>query len=259
MKILLAFAAILGIHAAPIGNTASPDLIEKGIFSSSDYRVDIRAGYEGDFVTDGRMNQFEQGTGRVDCYQQNTNSGTFTLNFVDRLDIYGVFGSSDTKAEWRISTGDEIHRLEMKTQQNFLWAVGARAILYEWCKISLGMGGRYSECDYAPEHFFSDGIAEPVLGTFCHWRQWQVNLDFSYKIKIFTPYIGVKYSDEKTHLGNFTVPIASDGSGSNSFQNRDPVGLYLGCALSNGHYFMVNLEGRLIDEEAVTISAELRF
>ena len=43
------------------------------------------------------------------------------------------------------------------------------------------------------------------------------------------------------------------------FENRTPVGIVIGCSISNGKYFMLNIEGRLIDEDAVTISGDLRF
>ena len=94
-KIALLYAATFSLlDAAPVGNTAAPQILEDGFFIPSDCWVDLRAGYEGDFVTDGRMKQRKQGSGRVDDYSQNTNSGTITLNILDRLDLYGVLGHS---------------------------------------------------------------------------------------------------------------------------------------------------------------------
>lgn len=259
MRSLAMLFIACSLNAAPVGNTAAPMLIEKGIFTHCDSWLNFRAGYEGDFVTDGRMKQFDQGFGRVDCYVQDTNSGTVTFNIRDRLDMYGVFGSSKTRADWRFPSGEMIHRIELDTEYNFLWAVGARAILYQWCNTFFGVGGRYSASHYETVSATQDGIAEPVDGSQFHWCQWQINFDLAYKIDLLTPYIGFKYSNERTLLTDFSFPIASDGSGSNSFENRVPVGLYLGCSLSNGKYFMLNIEGRLIDEEAVTITGDLRF
>lgn len=248
------------IHAAPIGNTGAPDIIQMGLFIPCTSWIDVRGGYEGDFVADGRMEQFNDSFGRVDCYEQDTNSGTVTLNFLNRLDVFGVFGSSKTKTNWRFENEDgAIHRLNLHTDWNFLWAAGARAILYQWGDTFLGIGGRYSFSNYDPTQLTSDGAQIPVAGTFFHWREWQVSFDLSYKIKYFIPYIGFKYLHARSYLGNFSVPIAANGSGNNAFENREPVGLFLGCGLSNGHYGMINVEWRLIDEEAVTVSADLRF
>lgn len=259
--LIAAMVASTTLYAAPVGNTSAPELIQEGFFISCDSWINFRVGYEGDFVADGRMKQFDQGHGRVDSYQQDTNSGTFTLNILDRLDIYGVFGSSRTQADWRFSdlAARTVTRIDMETKYNFLWGAGARAILYEWCNTSLGLGGRYSSCNYHPVWLTADGLVQPVAGTHFDWREWQINLDVSYKIDLFTPYIGLKYSNARTRLKNFAISISQDLTGTNSFENRIPVGLYVGCTLSTGQYFMLNIEGRLIDEEAVTISGDLRF
>lgn len=251
---------IAAFQGAPIGNPAAPGLVQKGILLSSQAPLSVRSGYEGDFVSDGRMKQFDQGTGRVDCYQQDTNSGTVTCNLYDRVDLYGVFGSSATEADWRFTDSlNQIHRVELKTQEAFLWAVGGKAILYQWRHLFVGMGGRYSFSRYSPDHLTVDGTSQSVAGGDLQWREWQIQADIGCKIHIFTPYIGIKYLNAQTRINGFSVPIAADGTGSDSLKNRVPVGLYLGCGLTNGSYFFVNVEGRLIDEEAVTVSADLRF
>ena len=122
--LIAALVASTTPYAAPVGNTSAPELIQERFFISCDSWIDFRIGYEGDFVADGRMKQHNQGRGRVDTYEQRANSGTFTLNILDRLDIYGVFGSSRTEADWRfgdISAGN-VTRMELETKYNFLWA-----------------------------------------------------------------------------------------------------------------------------------------
>jgi len=255
------FAAFATLHAAPVGNTSAPQIIQEGFFISCDNWFNFRAGYEGDFVADGRMKQYQQGAGRVDTYEQWTNSGTVTANLLDRIDVYGVFGSSRAQADWRFGdiSAATVTRIEMETKYSFLWGVGARAILYEWCNTSFGLGGRYSSSNYEPVWLTADGFIQPVSGSHFHWREWQINMDASYRIDLFSPYIGIKYSNARTELKNFSVPISANLVGSNSFKNRIPVGLYVGCTLSTGQYFMLNIEGRVIDEEAVTISGDFRF
>ncbi len=257
-KFALLLIASTALYAAPIGNTSAPEIIQKGFVTSW---INFRVGYEGDFVADGRMRQYDEGQGRVDTYKQWTNSGTFTLNILERLDVYGVFGSSRTEADWRFEdiAAGTVTRIELKTEHNFLWAVGSRAILCKWCNTALGMGGRYASCKSQPISLTSNGVAESVSGSHFQWREWQINLDLSYKIDFFIPYIGAKYSNARTRLEDFSVPISAELVGSNRFKNRIPVGLYIGCTLSNGKYFMFNLEGRLVDEEAVTVSGDFKF
>jgi len=69
----------------------------------------------------------------------------------------------------------------------------------------------------------------------------------------------VKYSSVRAKAGNFQTTISVNGTGSNQFTNHTPVGVFIGCSLTTGRYFMLNVEGRLVDEEAVTISGDVRF
>jgi opacity protein-like surface antigen len=231
-----------------------------GFFSTSRDFSDLRAGYEGDFVADSRLKQYDEGVGRVDEYEQETQSGTVTWNFVNRVDLYGVFGTSQTTADWRFTDlGGAVHRIKAKTDTRFSWAAGARAIYYEWCGLDLGVGGRYTACDAPLASLTSDGRVASTAGGRIHWTEWQISFDMAYTIRLFTPYIGVKYSHARADLDHFVIPISQSGTGDNRFKNREPVGLYLGCALSTHDYFMANVEGRLIDEEAVTVSADFRF
>src|SRR5690606_38745695 len=115
-------------------------------------------------------------------YQQDTNSGLVTLDFVERLDLYAALGMSKTRADWRFTntSTDLVHRIKLKTKDAFLWALGGRTILYEWCNLFLGVGGRYSSCEYAMSKVSTDGIGVTAAGSKMDWRQWQVNLDVSY-------------------------------------------------------------------------------
>lgn len=255
------FLTLLSIlQGAPVGNTAAPQLLEKGFFIPSSWWINVRAGYEGDFVGDAFLKQTKESTGRIDQYSQNTNSGTFTLNFLDRVDLFATFGSSAASANWRfIDAQNVVSNVEIQTLQNFLWRAGTRIILFEWGSCNLGFGGSFSEVKNTPSWLTIDGVSQSVANTHLHWREWQVHADVSYRIQLLTPYIGVKYSNVQTKLGTFPVPISANGSGNNHFTNRIPVGLFVGVALSTGKYFMLNVEGRLIDEEAVTVSGDLRF
>ena len=262
MKLLLLLIGLLGwLHAAPIGNPSFPSIIQKGIFVSRNHSIDLRSGYEGDFVIDGNLRQHDWGQGDVDTYKQWNNSGSLTINAINRLDLYAILGGSNTKTNWRFEnpTNQGITRIELETDTDLLWAVGARAILCEWFNTTLGAGGRYSSCMNHPHSFKSNGITTAQMGAEIEFKEWQINMDVSYRIDVFIPYIGAKYLSAKSDLTGFTVPISASLTGNNSFENGSPVGVYLGCTLSSGHYFMFNIEGRLIDEDAITVSGEFRF
>lgn len=145
-----------------------------------------------------------------------------------------------------------VHWIKLKTHHNFLWAFAGNAILFEWGRACLGAGGRYSSSRYKPEWIHSNGTGLPEMGTRLKWKEWQANLGLSYRIDLFTPYVGVKYSKAETEFSHFSI-------GNGEFTNKDNVGLYLGCSLTTGAYFYLNLEARLFDEEAFTVVGDFRF
>lgn len=251
------------LQASGVGNPAFPRLIQKGYFIPESKGVSVRSGYEGDFVGDARLEQEKEGSGRVDCFSQSTNAGTVTLNLANRFDLYTALGASQFCASWRFEILENnalaIHRAELETLTQFLWGLGARAILFETETLTIGAGGRYSFCQAEPVTLAIDAINQAVAGSTCRWNEWQLDLDFAFQIDLFTPYLGVTYSFAQVWVGPFSTPISMNDSGVNHFETRQPVGAVLGCSISAGKYFFLNVEARLISQEAVTISGDIRF
>src|SRR3990167_6207382 len=159
VRIFCVLCAFSQLRALPVGNTAAPQILREGFFIPEDSWIDVRVGYEGDFVADARLKQTGGGKGRVDDDSQSTNSGTVTINLLDRVDIYSVLGSSRTCAKWRFLDGaGEIHQVQLETFHDLLWAVGARAILFAWESCDLGCGGRYSAANHYPSWLTIDGV-----------------------------------------------------------------------------------------------------
>jgi len=257
---LISLLCSLSLYAAPSGNPAFPELLREGYFIPAASWVDLRLGFEGDFVNNARMQQRVEGHGRIDTYAQISNSGTATLNFLDKLDIYGVFGNSRTNANWRFLTAFQTtNRIEMETNYSFLGAIGARALFYQWGDTTLGVGGRYSQTSPPLSSMTLNGTPTPTTNARLHWREWQINLSLSHAIEIFIPYIGIKYSHTTSWVGSLPIAISESGAGKLHMQNGHPVGLIIGCSLTTSRFFILNIEGRLIDEEAATISADIRF
>lgn len=246
--------------AAPVGNAASPQLLQEGLFIPKEAWIDVRAGYEGDFVSDAKMKQVNGSSGNVDRYEIGTNAGFFLFNILDRIDLYGILGSSRTEAHWRFTDANNvIHQVTFSTLYDFLWGGAGRIILHQWDLLTFGAAGSFRCAQYQPSLATLDAVNLSTTDTNLSWEEWQIGIDLSYNIGVLTPYIGTKYSQAKATLGAFSQPIAADGSGTAHFHNRDAWGIFIGCALTTGTSFLLNIEGRLIDEEAIAISGELRF
>jgi len=246
--------------ASPSGNPAFPGILQKGFLIPREYSVNVRGGYEGDFVFDGNMKQVEEGSGGVDEYAVVANAGTLTLNFVDRLDLYTALGSSRFCMQWRFTDpSNAIRNLRAETENDFLWALGARGILWHSKNWKLGVNGRYSKTTNQLQWLTVDGVNAPTNGGCFSQSAWNANLGISYTIDFLSPYFAVNFEHVRSKISSQKVSIADAGSRDNHFQNKIPVGINLGCTMSTGSYFMLNVEARLINEEAVTVSGDIRF
>ncbi len=247
------------VYAGPIGNPSVPEIIEEGFMISPAAGASVRVGYEGNFVSDARLTQYREGRGRVDEFQLDINSGTLTLNVLNRVDFYGVLGASRIKSNWRFEVNNVESRIETETNYRLAWSAGTNIALLTWGNTAFGAGGRYTYTDPSISWLTSNGVPINNVRTTIKFREWQGNLGFSHKIDIFIPYIGVKYSNAKARIIDADTIIANNGDASDHMKRNYHFGLYLGCTLSNAKLFMLNLEARLIDEEAFTISGDIKF
>ncbi len=256
---LLFSASVCFLHGAPVNNPMNPEIIEEGFFITPASWLNFRIGYEGNFISDGRMEKKTGTEGKVDNFEQDVNSGSFTLNMQSRLDIFTVLGASRIKTDWRFKESSISRRIELETNYRFSWVIGARAILFEWGNTALGVGGRYSKTKPSLSWLTKDGVPQEVGRPKVSYKDWQADMGLSHRIDIFIPYIGVKYSNTRAKLRNMGLIVASDNSMFMHMRNRDHFGVYAGCSLSNAKYFLFNVEARLIDEEAITVSGEIKF
>ena len=256
----LLLSLVNGLSAAPVNNPSAPALIKDGFFISPTSWLDFRLGYEGNFVNDAKMKQTQESFGRVDDFKIDVNAGSCTLNFWNRLDLYGIFGAARIRGLWQCSPADALRQVDTETKYRFTWAAGGKVMLFEWGRTALTVGGRYFFTRPKLEWLTWNGSPYAVGTAKYRFREWQADLGLSHQIDLLTPYLGIKYSRKNAHLRQVTsVAIATDGSGSIHMRERQKIGMVAGCGLSSRKFFMLNLEVRLIDEEALTVTGDFRF
>lgn len=241
----------------PVGNPGYPSLFQEGIFNC--YNIDFRLGYEGNLVFDRRMKQEITGK-RVDEWEIFGNSGSLTLNLFDRVDIYTDLGAAEMEAVWLVKNGFALNRLQVKTKQDFAWNVGSNVVLLDWKNIFLGVGGRYFSTRPHIMHIKINGAVQDIASSHFFYHEWQANLGIAGKIGFLVPYIGFQYTEARSELNAPNAPgVGPEGSIINHFKSRGPAGFYLGCSIICAKMVLLNLEARLVAEEAVTFSADVRF
>jgi hypothetical protein len=246
--------------AAPVGNSASPRYIETGVFLSPGSLVGVRVGYEENFISNARLQQKCNNTPRIDTFKVGSNTAFLVLNIQNRCDIFANIGQSRIKANWRVASSSLLSEIKIESKYDLVWEAGGKAIFFEWGNTSFSMGGRYYKTTPSLSWMTSNGAAIATNDEKINFQQWQVDAGLAHTIDIFVPYIGVKYSNSKAKVKDVVgTVISNDGKSIVAMKNRNKVGMFLGCGITSGNIFALNIEARLIDEEAVTVSGEIRF
>lgn len=215
--------------------------------------------------------------------------------------------------------------IELYTDTAFAWSVGARAALWECGCATLGASFQYAQskpkveelnvlCNAAeftinkPKGYVDQAFPlEITAGTDAatgtkdasiDYHEWQASLALSYRLNMFTPYIGVKWSrasfdadmiriaqpkleqpilevttwnptiagagDIVDNPNNTTANVLADtlqivSMQINKMKSRKSCGLAVGTTIVDADKYAVTVETRLIDERAAHVNAQFRF
>jgi len=82
-------------------------------------------------------------------------------------------------------------------------------------------------------------------------QEWQIAPYVAKKLGNFIPYLGVKYSDQRINYKDEDMKM--------KMKATDNFGVFLGTDYKIGKNFSLNIEGRFIDETAMSVGATYRF
>lgn len=241
------------------------------------------------------------------------------------FNLVGLFGTNEQTAQLNtlvpnVSLAQSV--VELYTDTAFAWSVGARAALWECGCATLGASFQYAQskpkveelnvlCNAAeftinkPQGYVGKEFpleltagTDTATGTkdaSIDYHEWQASLALSYRLNMFTPYIGVKWS--RASFDADTIRIAQPklataildvttlnptiaGAGNvanaggpgeladtmqivsmqiNKMKSRKSCGLAVGTTIVDADKYAVTVETRLIDERAAHVNAQFRF
>ncbi|MCX5716510.1 MAG: hypothetical protein NTV07_06660 [Candidatus Omnitrophica bacterium] len=263
-------AAILAIpsiaFAAGVGSPASPDSPKgPGVFSLKQSKnLDIKVGGDIDllFGRDIKGNGTSVSGAKITSGQWYM--GKISCTLFNRFSPYVELGTARLKAKWTENGQD----VKLESDTNFAWGLGGKFLIWDFQKpkIKLITDGLYRASELDAEKGTAGGSSINNLDkskSFAMLREWQIALiaagEFDVTggkseevlgVSTILPYAGIKYSDISGRFkleqstGNFYNPgkIKSDRN----------VGIVFGCDFVGPNSVSLNLEGRLIDEEAFT-------
>lgn len=238
------------------GNPSSPSMIEEGIFFSKENALAAKAGYQRDYVFNRGMKAVSKVSRRLDSFSYIADRGVLALNLIDRFELYGFAGAAQFKLSHIPMSGI---RNEYETDNQLIWGMGARGVIFSWERATLGIGIGYERAKPALRWVTTNGAPlQETRGSGLVFYEWQTGIGLAYQIDIFSPYLVVKYSSANGRLKQLPTQLFPE-TRHFSMKNRRKFGLILGLSLSSGQCFKTTLEMRLIDEQAMTFAGEIEF
>jgi opacity protein-like surface antigen len=201
--------------------------------------------------------------------------GKVSYGLLDNLDVYVKLGVSDFKtknsySETGAGLGDDVGTIKLNGKNAFAWGVGTKgtiALAESWiigCDIQYlnhknKLKGRDSWTQYNPDGSIFEIDGDDITGNVT-FHEWHVAPYVAYKIGNFVPYVGGKYSDMRMHYKTKYVNTAvTPDDNKPKFKADDNVGIFCGMNYNVGQHLMLNVEGRFIDETAMSFGASYRF
>jgi hypothetical protein len=241
------------------GNPALPEMPEEGFFVPKESWFSFKFGYEGDVLFDrslrveGKKSHISH---HVNSFEYIMNSGSLTLGFSDRVEIYGLLGAMKTKMSQTPVSHEHVH---YDTGYHFSGEMGIRAIVAYWGDTKLSVDAKYFMTNPHIDRIDLNGDRISSSGAKIHETEWQVGAGVSHRVSWFIPYAGFKYSNLRMkfcHLSSLESIIPRKKF---VVKNNCPVGFFFGFGFSADRGIAINVEARVLDETAVTAALDIRF
>ncbi|MGR3912570.1 MAG: hypothetical protein QRY71_04610 [Candidatus Rhabdochlamydia sp.] len=251
---LTSLCLLSSLSALPINNPAAPQLTFKGLWMREDAFAGVKMGYEKESVSNRGL--FIQGEEPLKLNEASflKNLGTFTLNYLDRLELYGSLGSIQGRLSYAPLFTPLLNLYELKS--GWVAGCGGRLLLSQWGNCVLGMDGKAEWIN--PHVNLAIQAGSPLKESYAFQAfEWQTSLALSYTANFLTPYIGAKYSSMKGTLKALTSPINPQDVLKLKSSHR--LGMSIGFTLSPGSLFDITFESQMIDEEGWLVGGQLKF
>ena len=268
------FIIVLGVSlvgfAGTVGNPASPDTLKgAGVFNLKQSKnIPIETGVDVEILFDRDIKGDKASSAKFDSGQWYMAKIAFTM--FDRIEPYVKLGAAHLEATWKATDMSDIEA-KLESDTGFAWGLGAKALIWDFKqpKIKLISDGFYrvADLDGHKGKLHSAPATIDTSKSKIAISEWQIALLAATEIDMakseagiskLVPYIGVKYSDMRGAL-KLVTPAGSeyrvaDMKADNNF------GIVVGTDLvGSNDSFSVNLEGRFIDETAMTIGLAVLF
>lgn len=252
------FLSFSSLSAILVGNPAQPGLLESSILQTKPSWWSFRVGYLDDWVYKQRFrDEFHLAgvTQTQTCMKLSTYAALLTLNFKNRIDFYGIVGSS------RMQIDHEIF-----TKRALGWGVGGKLILFKHGDFFLGTDVKYFETNQKPRYFVVDGFPFNIVSNYrLKYHEIQAALGMSYRAWIFAPYANATYLLTKVEPQPAVLFVRFPDMDeivdveSKSIVGEKKWGMALGLTLVDCKSASLSFEWRVFNQNAIDVNGEIRF
>jgi hypothetical protein len=228
-----------------------------GVLSDvTDQRVYLRGGYVTDLVFHMRFDDEFPTIDSSSAKISMTNySSLISLNLYKKVDLYTLLGTM------QLTIKDT-----MFFRRKYMWAIGAKGILYENNFLCLGADVKYLYSKQKALFLLYDNLPATLLTDFLlGYQEVQGSVSFAYKWRYFSPYVGGAYlyakgmPDSPVGFFNLSAWDMDFEFPAVNIVNRKRWGLYAGFTIFSKEAASINVEGRLYDQYSVNVQGEIAF
>lgn len=178
----------------------------------------------------------------------------------DFLDIYAKLGVANYSLKGDVFAGDTKTVIENLTARNaFLYGGGfklAYPLNHGWI---IGCDAQFvtsnHKLDFRSVNLTTEAVSTAQYAD-CIMQEWHLAPSIAKKIGRFTPYLGARYSGFRMNQKNPNDPKRWDNLIFSASRNA---GVFTGIDWELAKDFKFNIEGRFIDETAISLGAAYRF
>lgn len=247
------------LYSSYVGNPASPGLMQTGLFSVHNYLLNISTGYVHDISWDKKI-VFKKSpkdvfTHTVKEFHVVSDWTALSLTFLRKLSFYSYLGVSKETMKWTFPV-IQSSPAEIETRHHFSYSVGAAFLLLQLPSLQIGLDAQYSAIPSTDKLVKQMGLLYWMTGLSYEeisLEEWHVALAVIKSLGPFSAYVGGKYGEKKLEI------YLNKDKGRLVFREKYPAGIFTGASLNFSRSFYLNIEGRFLDEYALSFAAIAAF
>lgn len=242
-----------------IGNPAEPALEKVGLFTPPATWVSCRLAFFEDYVYSQRFRdkyKVDGCEGTRTFAKLSTSAGIVTINFEDRVDFYGILGTSALQLNQ-----------EVFSSMQFCWGFGGKLVLFESEHLFFGCDIKYFVANQQPSYFLCDGLPFNVVDdSKFKYNETQFSIGACYRAGQLAPYLHVTYLitkiDPDPSIALVQWPLDTEvliDAECKSMVAQRRWGIAVGATLLSASKATISVESRMFNQNAVDVHLDIRF